>query len=472
MPYDLNDPNLDFAGQAEILARALKQNQLLQNTQADQGIGGSGIYARSSPLSGVGAALSRGAGQYNQSQAEASQTALNQEQLKRYDELTRQMNTPGTKSVLTKSLRQGEGPLMEPNFDTTETKQPLDYSNPDDLIADNSRRMAIATQMSKLPLAQKTAQDYLSKGAAFPEAIAQLQMKQIEAGQQNASRALERERYDKEYRLTASQQREHQVSLEQSAALKAAARAAPEVSAAAANDMALQLVNGRSPREIGIPAKIAPQIQERAAEIRAERGMTPQQTATTGTDLKERDAATRYFTSGQGAARLAGFNTVAEHMDTMSKLGEALTSGDIPLINKVIQFVQKASGDPSISSFDVAKNFVAKEMGRALIQAGGGVGERQKIEDLFATASSPAQLSGAIATAKELLSGQFKTMERQYSKTGRDTSYFRDKELGPAAQKLVGHSPGATYKSYQGKRYMQKPGTNGDNQSDWMNVDG
>ena len=200
MPYDLNDPNLDFAGQAEILARALKQSQLLQQTQTDQGIGGSGIYARSSPLSGVGAALSRGAGQYNQSQAEASQTALNQEQLKRYDELTRQMSTPGTKkvNVLKRTLGEdlSQGPAMQETQE--QQQQPLDYSNPDDLIADNSRRMGIATQMSKLPLAQKTAQDYLSKGAAFPEAIAKMRMEQIERGQQNAVRLEEQARREKE----------------------------------------------------------------------------------------------------------------------------------------------------------------------------------------------------------------------------------------------------------------------------------
>ena len=170
MPYDLSDPNLDFAGQAEILARALKQSQLLQQTQADDGVKAGNMFYRSSPLSGVGAALSRGVGQYNQSQAEASQTALNQEQLKRYDELTRQMNAP---------------------------QEGTDYSNPDALMADNTCRMGIATQMSKLPLAQKTAQDYLSKGAAFPEAIAKMRMDQIERGQQAAQKATDaKERID------------------------------------------------------------------------------------------------------------------------------------------------------------------------------------------------------------------------------------------------------------------------------------
>ena len=59
---------------------------------------------------------------------------------------------------------------------------PLDYSNPDDLTADNNRRMGLAQQMMKLnlPQAQKVAQDYLTKGASFPETVAPLEMKQIE----------------------------------------------------------------------------------------------------------------------------------------------------------------------------------------------------------------------------------------------------------------------------------------------------
>jgi len=167
MPYDLNDPNLDFAGQAEILARALKQSQLLQNTEADPGVRAGHMFVRSSPLSGLGAALSRGAGQYNQSQAEDKQTALNKEQLRRYDELTRQMSTPQ------------EGSTPE---------------------AENQRQMGIGSQLGKLtlPMAQYQAQQAIKSGMAFPEAMATLKMKQEETGAQNAMRLQAQARLAKE----------------------------------------------------------------------------------------------------------------------------------------------------------------------------------------------------------------------------------------------------------------------------------
>jgi hypothetical protein len=51
--------------------------------------------------------------------------------------------------------------------------------------------MEIAGQMTKLPNSRKQAEQYLSKGAGFPETLALLRAKQIEAGEQNAVRLQE-----------------------------------------------------------------------------------------------------------------------------------------------------------------------------------------------------------------------------------------------------------------------------------------
>jgi hypothetical protein len=154
MPYDLNDPNLDFATQAEILSRALKQGQALQKTDPVV----NGMYGGAG--ANIAATFNRVRGMNQQNQAEQGQQALGNEQLRRYDELTRQMNAP---------------------------QEGADYSNPDTLVADNARRMGVAAQMSKLPMAQKIAQDYLSKGAAFPETMAQLAYKSIDHGENQAT---------------------------------------------------------------------------------------------------------------------------------------------------------------------------------------------------------------------------------------------------------------------------------------------
>jgi len=170
MEYDFEDPNFDFAGNAEIIAAKLRKAREMQNMEAPKGVSAPGVFAMSQP--DIGGAIQRGVGRYEQAQAEQARGSMNTEQLRRYDELSRGLNE----------------------------MKPIDYSNPDEALMENSRRQALAGQMSKLnlPMAQKTAQTYLDKGAAFPETIAQLKMKQIEAGEQAALRAQEKSRSDSE----------------------------------------------------------------------------------------------------------------------------------------------------------------------------------------------------------------------------------------------------------------------------------
>jgi hypothetical protein len=184
LAYDIQDPDLDFAGRAEILSRNLKQAQADKFAEADAPRMMGNWVLNTGPMGGVAAALQRGLGTYNTTQAEAERDLLNKEELRRYDDLTRRMNEPATKTVLTKALKQGQGALAEPEIEQVEQQVPLDMSNPNDLSADNARRMGIAAEMFKLPRAQRVAQDYLTKGANFPEALALLKTKQIEQAMQ------------------------------------------------------------------------------------------------------------------------------------------------------------------------------------------------------------------------------------------------------------------------------------------------
>ncbi len=190
LSYDLQDPDLDFAGRAEILSRNLKQAQADKLAEADAPRMLGNNVLNTGWMGGVASALQRGLGTYNTTQTEAEREVLNKEELRRYDDITRRMNEPATKTVLTKALKQGQGALAEPEIEETSQQVPLDMSNPNDLSADNARRMGLAAEMYKLPRAQKVAQEYLSKGANFPEALALLKTKQIEqAMQSQASRA-------------------------------------------------------------------------------------------------------------------------------------------------------------------------------------------------------------------------------------------------------------------------------------------
>lgn len=200
--YDFSDPNYDFGGRSAILARRLREASAQANAEIgpEKGQMVGGFYVAPNIGQYINAAAQKILGARDVARAEAEQEALNKEQLRRYEDISKQLATPGTKTVLKRTL---EGKDVE-------EQAPLDYSNPDDLAADNARRMGLASQMMKLslPQAQKVAQDYLTRGVAFPDTLAQLQMKLIDQGQQNAQRLAENERLDKLFRLTAEQQYE------------------------------------------------------------------------------------------------------------------------------------------------------------------------------------------------------------------------------------------------------------------------
>ena len=175
MEYDFEDPNFDFAGNAEIIAQRLRRAREMQNVEAPNGVSAPGVFAMSRP--DIGGAIQRGVGRYEQAQAEQARGSMNTEQLRRYDELSRGLNE----------------------------MKPIDYSNPDEAVLENSRKQALAAQMAKLnlPQAQKAAEIYLNKGAAFPETIAKMKMEQIERGEQNALKLAEIEaqkRRDEEFK--------------------------------------------------------------------------------------------------------------------------------------------------------------------------------------------------------------------------------------------------------------------------------
>ena len=175
MEYDFEDPNFDFAGNAEIIAAKLRKAREMQNAEAPQGVSAPGVFAMSRP--DIGGAIQRGVGRYEQAQAEQARGTMNTEQLRRYDELSRGLNE----------------------------MKPIDYSNPDEAVLENSRKQALAAQMAKLnlPQAQKAAEIYLNKGAAFPETIAKMKMEQIERGEQNALKLAEiadQKRRDEEFK--------------------------------------------------------------------------------------------------------------------------------------------------------------------------------------------------------------------------------------------------------------------------------
>ena len=158
-------------------------------------------------------------------------------------------------------------------------------------------------------------------------------------------------------------------------------------------------------------------------------------------------SAFRDFSSGVSARRVTANNTAINHLATMEKLASDLGNSDIGIVNRASNMFAKETGSTAPANFDAAKQLVAAEVIKAVVNNGGGVTERQEAQENFAKARSPEQLRGVINTYKELLAGQLQSLGQQYEvNTGRKDFSNR---LNPETQKV--------YRSMSGSGTPQAP---------------
>jgi len=140
------------------------------------------------------------------------------------------------------------------------------------------------------------------------------------------------------------------------------------------------------------------------------------------TDYKTKDIAFRNWTNPNGAGfkQITAFGTLTSHLDTLSKLADAMGNDDLPAVNSLVNSVRTATGDPSVTNFDTAKNAVGTEFVKAIAGTAATGREREEAQQLFGAAKSPAQLKGAIGVAQSLVGGRLQVIEEQYETgTGR-----------------------------------------------------
>ena len=183
-------------------------------------------------------------------------------------------------------------------------------------------------------------------------------------------------------------------------------------------------------------AEAKSQILNRALGIS---GVTPAQTAANVVqgkqDVAGQTAAVKDFSSGMSARRVTANNTAINHLETLDKLATDLNNSDIRIVNAAGNAFARATGSAAPTNFDSAKQLVAAEVIKAVVQNGGGVTERQEAADNIKSASSPEQLRQIIQTYRELLGGQLISLAQQYE-TGTGRKDF-DKKLSPATRDLL-----------------------------------
>lgn len=211
------------------------------------------------------------------------------------------------------------------------------------------------------------------------------------------------------------QHRQLILATQQPKATKASTSGTAPASANVSSDIesSAQAIANYAQKPPGLRDKTRPQIMARVRQINPEYNEM---------DYGQRDLAMRNYTNpnGTGAKQLQAFTTVAGHLESLERLGEALNNKDTQLANKVLNYIAVQTGQPNVTNFNAAKQAVAGEVVKAITGTAGALADRKEAEQIFNEIQSPEQLQGAIDTVKELIYSRLDTTRKHYeSATGR-----------------------------------------------------
>ena len=177
-------PLYDYELEDQLAVQKLKEAQALRKADVSPGQMIGRFY---SPNWGSIASMAADRVQGGRQETEATNRLreLGQAQQGEATALQQQLMTPGT--VLSKTLRQGEGPLLQPNID--ETQRPMTAEE------ENQRQMGIGMEMMALPKSRAIGTQFVNSGVGFPE-----KMKQLELAQASKDKELEYRREQEKLR--------------------------------------------------------------------------------------------------------------------------------------------------------------------------------------------------------------------------------------------------------------------------------
>ena len=165
----------------------------------------------------------------------------------------------------------------------------------------------------------------------------------------------------------------------------------------------------------------------------------PQATSTDiasfGADYNARNKAVQAFATGKQGDIVRSFNTSTQHLGTLEQLSDALANSDNTTFNRIANAWATEWGQTAPNNFNSAKQIVGNELVKAIVGAGGGVGDRDKAQAVLDDAKSPEQLREAIGTIRDLIKGQLTGLKKQYEDTTGKTDF--DSRLTGAAKTML-----------------------------------
>lgn len=134
-------------------------------------------------------------------------------------------------------------------------------------------------------------------------------------------------------------------------------------------------------------------------------------------DYLAKNQALKAFSTGKEGASLRSFNVAVDHLNTLGELASNLNNTNSPAYNKLANFVAQQTGSTAPTNFDAVKGIVAKEVVKAIVAGGGGVGEREELAHLLDNAKTGDQLKGVIGHYLDLMDAQRAGLLDQYERT-------------------------------------------------------
>lgn len=199
------------------------------------------------------------------------------------------------------------------------------------------------------------------------------------------------------------------------------------------------------------------------------RGNAAQRRATVDAILKENPkfderlygssskALTDFFSGGQQSPgnRVTNANTAIAHLDTYQEMVRAFGSHDVNVLNRAKKLWETEFGSPAPNNLGLAAQFVANEVGKAVMPSSTGE-ERDHFEQFLSAIKSQPQQLGAAQTMQQFLVGQVSSLEQAYSgKTFRDD--FRERFLSPRTRQIYDAMPNPM--SAKADKNMPRPKT-------------
>lgn len=142
------------------------------------------------------------------------------------------------------------------------------------------------------------------------------------------------------------------------------------------------------------------------------------------------------FATGPQGQQLTSFNTAISHLGILQDAMDKLQNGDTRAFNAVGNWFSTQTGQPAPTNFETAREAVGAEMAKAFSGSNVTQAERDKAAAALSSASSPAQLSGAIQTSVQLLHGKLGAMNEQF-KNNSGGSELPNGGVSPEAAKVL-----------------------------------